>query len=331
MCGDRMADRNLFGHHSTTDDVLDGIDLTGKRALVTGGASGIGAETVRALASKGAEVIIAARNEEFARKVMADVTAATGNDKIDFLFLELASLAKIKASAEEFLSRFDSLDLLINNAGIMACPLEQTEDGFELQFGSNHIGHFYFTNLIMPALINAAPSRIISLSSLGHRTSPIVFDDIHYENRPYEKWQAYGQAKTANALFAVGLNSRFAEKGVEAFAVHPGVIATRLGRHMTQEDFDRILSENPPSKNDGEGKSTGGMKSVEQGAATSCYAATAPELSGKGGAYLENCHIAEQVEDGSTIRGGVRHFACDPEAAEKLWLASEDMVGSKFA
>ena len=326
-----MTDRNSFGHHSTSDDVLHGIDLSGKRALVTGGASGIGAETVRALAAKGAEVIIAARNKEYANKVKADVITLTGNDKIEFLFLELASLAKIKASADEFLNRFDSLDLLFNNAGIMACPLDQTEDGFEMQFGSNHIGHFYFTNLIMQALIKAAPSRVISLSSLGHRTSPVVFEDIHYENRPYEKWEAYGQAKTANALFAVGLNKRFAVKGVEAFAVHPGVIATRLGRHMTKEDFDRILSENPPSKGDGEGKSTGGMKSVEQGAATSCYAATAPELSGYGGAYLENCHIAEQVPDDSTIRGGIRQFACDPMVAEKLWDVSEIMVGEKFA
>ena len=326
-----MTDRNSFGHHSTSDDVLQGIDLSGKRALVTGGASSIGAETVRALAAKGAEVIIAARNKEHANKVKADVITLTGNEKIEFLFLELASLAKIKASADEFLSRFDSLDLLFNNAGIMACSLDQTEDGFEMQFGSNHIGHFYFTNLIMQALIKAAPSRVISLSSLGHLTSPVVFEDIHYENRPYEKWEVYGQAKTANALFAVGLNKRFAVKGVEAFAVHPGVIATRLGRHMTKEDFDRILSENPPSKDDGEGKATGGMKSVEQGAATSCYAATAPELSGHGGAYLENCHIAEQVPDDSTIRGGIRQFACDPIVAEKLWDVSEIMVGEKFA
>ena len=326
-----MTDRNSFGHHSTSDDVLQGIDLSGKRALVTGGASGIGAETVRALAAKGAEVIIAARNKEHANKVKADVITLTGNEKIEFLFLELASLAKIKASADEFLSRFDSLDLLFNNAGIMACSLDQTEDGFEMQFGSNHIGHFYFTNLIMQALIKAAPSRVISLSSLGHLTSPVVFEDIHYENRPYEKWEVYGQAKTANALFAVGLNKRFAVKGVEAFAVHPGVIATRLGRHMTKEDFDRILSENPPSKDNGEGKATGGMKSDEQGAATSCYAATAPELSGHGGAYLENCHIAEQVPDDSTIRGGIRQFACDPIVAEKLWDVSEIMVGEKFA
>ena len=326
-----MTDRNSFGHHSTTDEVLEGIDLTGKRALVTGGASGIGAETVRALASKGAEVIIAARSQEHAEKVKAKVTAGTGNDKIEFLFLELASLSKLKTSADDFLSRYDSLDLLINNAGIMACPQDKTEDGFELQFGSNHIGHFYFTNLIMPALLKAAPSRIISLSSLGHRASPIVFSDIHYENRDYEKWEAYGQAKTANALFAVELNKRFADRDVEAFAVHPGVIATRLSRHMTQEDFDRILNENKPSKdNDGEGKSTGGMKTVEQGAATSCFAATAPELTGKGGAYLENCHIAERVPDDSNMHGGIRHFAYDAAAAEKLWTVSEEMVGQKF-
>lgn len=319
-----------FNNQSTTDEVLDGLDLHSKRVLVTGGASGLGAETVRAMAAKGAEVIIAARNEQAANEVKVSIVESTGNDKIEFLHLELASLAKIKASAADFNARFDRLDILINNAGIMACPFDKTEDGFELQFGSNHIGHFYFTNLIMPALLKAAPARVVSLSSLGHRASPIVFDDIHYEERAYEKWQAYGQAKTANALFAVGLNARFADKGVEAFGVHPGVIATNLARHITEEDIQRIVDENKEMKKDPANAGRGGIKSVEQGAATSCYAATAPELTGKGGAYLEDCGLAEKVPDDTSFRGGVRGFAIDPEAAEKLWAASEAMVGQKF-
>ena len=322
-----------FDKNSSADEVLEGIDLTGKRALVTGGASGLGEETVRALAAKGAEVIIAARNKAKADTVIASVSESTGNRNIGFLALELGSLKKIEASAKEFLNRYDSLDLLINNAGVMACPFDRTEDGFELQFGSNHIGHFYFTSLIMPTLLKSGNARIVSLSSMGHRASPIVFDDINYENRPYEKWQAYGQAKTANALFAVGLNNRFSAKGIEAFSVHPGVILTPLSRHLTQEDIDRIAnSSNQNNDSDNpENADQSGVKTVAQGAATSCYAATAPELSGKGGAYLENCNIAEILPGNSTETHGVRDFAIDSDAAEKLWQASENMVGQQFS
>ena len=203
---------STFNHQSTADDVLEGIDLTGKRALVTGGASGIGAETVRALAARGAEVIIAARNQQQADAVQASVTAATGNQNIAIVSLDLGSLTKIEAAAADFLARFDGLDLLINNAGVMACPYGMTEDGFELQFGSNHIGHFYLTQLLMPALLTGAPSRVVALTSMAHRMSPVVFDDIGYKQRTYEKWQAYGQSKTANALFAVGLTARYANR-----------------------------------------------------------------------------------------------------------------------
>ncbi len=319
-----------FNNKSTTDAVLDGIDLTGKRILVTGGASGLGEETVRALAVRGAEIIIAARNMAKAEEVKAAIIASTGNDKIALLALELASLKKIEEAAQAFLARYDRLDVLINNAGIMACPFDKTEDGFELQFGSNHIGHFYFTNLIMPALIKAAPARIVSLSSLGHRASPVMFDDINYENRPYEKWAAYGQSKTANALFAVGLNARFAAKGVEAFSVHPGVIMTPLARHMTKADIERLTRENEAAQKKPGNAGRGGIKTVEQGAATSCYAATAVELKGQGGAYLEDCAIAERVADDSEMRGGVRDYAINTHNAERLWTVSEQMVGQRF-
>ncbi len=315
-----------FDHQSTADDVLAGMDLSGKRVLVTGGASGIGAETVRAMAAKGAQVIIAARNLENAGQVKASVVAATGNQNIDILFLELGSLAKIGASAAEFLARYESLDVLINNAGIMACPQGQTEDGFELQFGSNHIGHFYFTQKLMPALLKADSARVVALSSMAHRMSPVVFDDIQYQHRPYEKWQAYGQSKTANILFAVGLNERYADQGVEAFAVHPGAIATPLGRHLGEEEIQALIDANKTSANNPEDVERSGIKSVEQGAATSCYAATASELSGKGGVYLEDCGIALQVSDDPNFRGGVREYALDLANAQRLWEITEELI-----
>ena len=179
-----------FNHQSTADDVLEGINLQDKRVLVTGGASGIGAETVRAMAAKGAEVIIAARNQLQAEEVQAAAVAATGNQNISIVSLDLASLVKVDAAAREFLQRFDRLDVLINNAGVMACPFDKTVDGFELQFGSNHLGHFYLTKLLMPALLNAGSARVVALTSMAHRMSPVVFDDLQYERRGYEKWQA---------------------------------------------------------------------------------------------------------------------------------------------
>jgi len=317
-----------FNHQSTADDVLAGMDLSSKRVLVTGGASCIGAETVRAMAAKGAQVIIAARNLDAAGEVKASVVATTGNENIDVMFLELGSLAKIRASAAEFLARYESLDILINNAGIMACPHGQTEDGFELQFGSNHIGHFYFTQKLMPALLKAGSARVIALSSMAHRMSPMVFDDIQYQSRPYEKWQAYGQSKTANILFAVGLNDRYAEQGVEAFAVHPGAIATPLGRHLAEKEIQALVEANKTSANNPEDKEQGGIKTVEQGAATSCYAATAPALAGKGGVYLEDCGIATQVSDDPNFRGGVRDYALNSADADRLWEITEELIRS---
>jgi NAD(P)-dependent dehydrogenase (short-subunit alcohol dehydrogenase family) len=314
-----------FNHQSTADDVLAGMDLSSKRVLVTGGASGIGAETVRAMAAKGAQVIIAARNLDAAGEVKASVVATTGNENIDVMFLELGSLAKIRASAAEFLARYESLDILINNAGIMACPHGQTEDGFELQFGSNHIGHFYFTQKLMPALLKAGSARVIALSSMAHRMSPVVFDDIQYQSRPYEKWQAYGQSKTANILFAVGLNERYADQGVEAFAVHPGAIATPLGRHLAEEEIQALVAANKTSANNPEDEALSGIKTLVQGAATSCYAATAPGLTGKGGVYLEDCDIA-QVADDPNFRGGVRDYALDSADADRLWKVTEAMI-----
>ena len=327
-----------FDFSSTTDQVLDGIDLSGVSVLVTGAGSGLGAETVRAMAAKGAAITLAGRN----RQQLQAVCDAVGSNNLSILEFDLASYDSITKAAEKFCSDNDSLNILINNAGVMACPYTKTKDGFEMQFGTNHLGHFLFTNLIMPTLLKSASSgadtRIVSLSSLGHRTSPVVFDDICFVNRDYEKWIAYGQSKTANSLFAVGLEQRLADKGVHALAVHPGVIRTNLGRHMTKEDIEMMskrYSDNDTSDKDPSNKATAtrGMKTVEQGAATQVYAATAPELAGVGGVYLEDNHIAETISSSSAqpdLREGVLDYAIDPDGANELWRISQEMVHTTF-
>ena len=314
------TNRNHFGHDTTTDEVLVGVDLTGKLALVTGATSGLGAETARALASKGAHVVITARNLEKAEKVVSDIKASTGNNNVEFEELELGSLDSIRAFAERFLTKREALNILVNNAGVMACPAGRTKDGFETQFGTNHLGHFLLTGLIAPALLKASPARIVALSSRGHQLSPVDFDDINFEQRPYNKWVSYGQSKTANALHVIELERRLGKRGINAYAIHPGVIQTELSRHMDQADFDMIIS-----------RAGGNLKTktIPAGAATSVYAATAPELEGRGGLYLYDCQIAE-VNDDTSVLDCVRSYAVDPEAARKLWSVSEDMVGQRF-
>ncbi len=314
--------RDNFGHDTTTDEVLAGIDLSGKLALITGGSGGLGAETARALAAHGARVVLTARDIAKGQGVAQQIGESTGNKTVEVEELELGSLASIRNFAERFLSRHNTIDLLINNAGVMACPFGTTTDGFELQFGTNHLGHFLMTGLLTPALINGAPARIVSLSSRGHQMSPVVFDDIPFEHRAYEKWSAYGQSKTANVLFAVELERRLGPKTVHAYAVHPGVIPTDLSRHMVPEDFEFLQKRAP----------TGNLrfKSVEAGAATSVFAATAPELEGRGGVYLEDCGVAE-VNDAEDAVDGVRSYAVDSAAADRLWSLSEELVGQTFS
>ena len=316
-----MIDRNTFAHDTTTDEVLAGIDLTGNVALVTGGSSGLGVETARAFASKGAEVIITARNMAKAEGVVAEIQASTGNTQVSAMELELGSFSSIRAFADRFLAEHDTLHILVNNAGVMACPFDTTEDGFEMQFGTNHLGHFLLTGLLTPALIQGAPSRIVILSSAAHQSSSVVFEDIHYEQRPYHKWESYGQSKSANVLHAVELERRLGAEGVHAYAVHPGVIQTELSRHMMKEDWEMLRSRAAS------GAFT--LKTVAAGAATSVYAATAPELEGRGGFYLHDCQIAD-VNDDETVSGGVRSYAIDPDAAKRLWGISEEMVGQVF-
>ena len=227
----------------------------------------------------------------------------------------------MRAASADILAAHPSINLLINNAGVMACPLLRTAQDFEMQFGTNHVGHFLFTCLLAPALVAGAPARVVNLSSAGHKFADFNFDDPNYQSREYEKWQAYGESKTANALFSVGLDARLKDKGVRAYAVHPGVIMTELSRHMDESDF-ATLSERSPA---GEELV---FKSVEQGAATSVFAATAIELAEKGGIYLENCQIAAPAVQGSG--SGVESYALDPAAAERLWTLSEALVGQSF-
>ena len=314
-----MRDAATFGPTTTTDEVLDGIDLGGKVAVVTGGSSGLGQETARALAAHGAEVTLTARDVPKGEAVAAGIRASTGNQRVGVESLELGSLAAVRAAAERLLATLPRIDLLIDNAGVMACPVAKTADGFELQFGSNHLGHFVFTCMLVPALRRSPASRVVCLSSRGHHIAPVDFDDLSFERRPYDKWQSYGQAKTANVLFAVELDRRLGSRGTRAFAVHPGAIVTELGRHLQPEDIQYLQTRSRGMQ----------FKTVEQGAATSCFAATAPELDGRGGVYLEDCHVAE-VNDAPDALEGVKSYALDRKNAARLWEVSERLVGQRF-
>lgn len=317
-----MSDRANFGHDTTTDQVLEGIDLTDSRALVTGGTAGLGVETARTLAAHGAEVTLTARDMARGEAIAAEIRETTGNQAVDVMELELGSLASVRSFTDAYLARYDSLNILINNAGVMACPELRTEDGFELQFGTNHLGHFLMTNRLVPALLKGSPARVVALSSRAHHMAPVDFDDLDFTGRGYNKWAAYGQSKTANILFAVALDARLRSHGVRVYAVHPGVIETELSRHMDDEDRAMI---NARAEQIGNWT----LKSVAAGAATSVYAATAPELENQGGAYLEDCGVAP-IENESTSHG-VRAYALEQSTAERLWQVSEDLVGESFS
>jgi NAD(P)-dependent dehydrogenase (short-subunit alcohol dehydrogenase family) len=314
-----------YGADTTTDEVIAGIDLSGKLALVTGASAGIGVETVRALASAGAEVVMAVRDTAKGEKAAEQIRESVPAAQLEIRELDLASLESVRAFGTRFRSEHDSLDLLINNAGVMACPPGQTADGFELQIGTNHLGHFALTAELLPALRKAAAAgsdvRIVNLSSRGHMRGGINFDDPHFRSREYDKFEAYGQSKSANILFTVELEKRLAAAGIHSFAVHPGVIATELSRHLTRDDFKAMASRAPA------GALT--LKSIPAGAATSVWAATSPDLAGTGGRYLEDVHVAEVANEGRTE--GVAPHAIDTDVAERLWTWSEDQIGQAVA
>lgn len=307
----------------TAEEVIAGHDLTGFETVVTGGYSGIGLETSRALAAAGARVVIAGRDAEKGASAATELIEATGNDKIVSRPLDLTSLASIAAWTTGHVATGKPLHILVNNAGVMAPPLSRTADGFELQMGVNHLGHFAFTVGLLPCLREAGRARVISVSSSAHRRADIDFDDPHYLRRPYEAFAAYGQSKTANALFAVAFSARYADEGLTANAVMPGAIRTPLQRHMTQamlQDRGWI---------DGAGRSVdAGWKSPTQGAATSIWAAVAPELDDVAGEYLEDCAIAEPwTQVGPMPRGHYLPRALDADRAESLWQLSRYAIG----
>ncbi|MDP9238204.1 MAG: oxidoreductase [Chloroflexota bacterium] len=308
-----------FGARSTALEVIAGHDLRGRDAIVTGGASGIGIETVRALATAGARVVIAARDKAKAESVAAMLRQDTGNPAIEAELLDLASLASVRAFVDRRLAKDRPLHILINNAGIMAPPLSYTEDGFESQFGTNHIGHFALTVGLLPALKAAGAARVVSLSSIGHRRSGMHFDDLNFRERPYDPFMGYGQSKTANALFAVGLTEQHAADGITSNAVMPGGILTGLQKHMSREEQMAL------GWFDESGKVNERFKSTAQGAATSIWAAVAPELEGVGGRYLEDCAIAKPWTEEQPMSGYLP-YALHADDARKLWSVSEELI-----
>ena len=317
-----------FGEKSTTEDVLAGIDLTGKRVLVTGVSAGLGVETARALVAHGAEVVGAARDVAKAERATTEVRAAAeaGKGAFSIVELDLASLASVRACADALNADGRSFDVIIANAGVMVPPFGHTADGFETQFGTNHLGHFVLINRIAPLLKHGG--RLVNLSSAGHRYSDVDLDDPNFERTPYEPWIGYGRSKTANVLFAVEFDRRHRDRGVRATAVHPGGIQTELGRHMDEGQMAALVA----SINEtaaAAGTPAFEFKTIPQGAATSVWAAVVADPADVGGKYCEDCHVAE-LQEGEGIRGGVRAYALDADHAKALWAKSEEMVGERF-
>jgi NAD(P)-dependent dehydrogenase (short-subunit alcohol dehydrogenase family) len=312
-----------FGARTQAGEVVEGIDLHGKTAIVTGAAAGLGVETVRALASAGASIVMPVRSRAKGEAVAAEVRASTGNNAVEVADMDLEDFASVRAFADGFVARGGALDILINNAGIMATPERRIAGGFESQFGANHLGHMLMTCHLAPAL--APQARVVALSSIGHRRSPVNFDDPNFEHRPYDKWEAYGQAKSANSLFAIGLNRRLEPKGINAYAVHPGGIMTELQRDLSQEEMKAF------GWIDDAGRLNDRFKTTAGGASTSTWCATSPLLAAGGGVYCEDCNIAVATPPDDPSFAGVRPWAIDPEAAERLWLLSERLLGESFA
>jgi NAD(P)-dependent dehydrogenase (short-subunit alcohol dehydrogenase family) len=316
-----------FGATSTTDEVLEGVSLSGKRVLVTGVSAGLGVETARALAAHGAQVVGAARDLAKAKAATAGVHASAANGGgLKLVALDLASLASVRACADALVAGGKPFDLVIANAGVMATPFGKTADGFETQFGTNHLGHFVLVNRI--ASLMKPGSRLVNLSSAGHRYSDVDLDDPNFERTAYDPWAAYGRSKTANILFAVEFDRRHKADGMRATAVHPGGIHTELSRHIGEEGIKQLMERiNAATRAAGEPDFK--FKTVPQGAATTVWAGAVAEANEVGGRYCEDCHVAE-IEPNPAKRAGVRPYALDLKTAEALWAKSEAMVGERF-
>ncbi|HET6474148.1 MAG TPA: oxidoreductase [Pseudomonadales bacterium] len=313
-----------FGARTLAEQVIEGIDLGGKTAIVTGASSGIGIETVRALATAGARVVMPVRAREKGEEVAAEIRASTGNKAVWVATMDLADFDSVRAFADGYAKSGAPLHILVNNAGIMATPERRIMGGIEAQFGTNHLGHMLLACLLAPALRKSAPSRIVELTSIGHRRSPVIFDDPNFERRPYDKWEAYGQAKTANSLFAVEINRRLEHDGVTAYAVHPGGIMTALQRDLSSEEIRAF------GWVDEHGNVNARFKTPSGGASTSVWCATSPLLAYGGGVYCEDCNVATAVGADDPSFAGVRPWAIDPTAARSLWTLSERLLGARF-
>jgi len=321
-----------FGETSTTDEVLAGVDLKGKRFLVTGVSSGLGVETARVLVTHGAEVVGAARDlakaEGATVQVRAEAKAHGG--RFELIELDLASLKSVRVCADRLLAAGKAFDVIIANAGVMAAPFGHTADGFETQFGTNHLGHFVLVNRIASLL--KAGGRLVNLASSGHRFSNVSIDDPGFEKTPYDPWAAYGRSKTANVLFAVEFDRRHRERGIRAAAVHPGGINTELARHLPAGQIEAMVAQ-INQQLAAEGKASFDFKTIPQGAATSVWAAVVAGADEVGGQYCENCHVGQRLADGvvnSVHSEGVCSYALDPQNAKALWKKSEEMVGETF-
>ena len=323
---------NVLGATATTEDVLAGIDLRGKRILVTGVSAGIGVETARSLAAHGANVVGAARDLAKAEAATAQVRkdAKANGGSFELVALDLANLKSVRSTAKVLLDKGEFFDVVITNAGVMATPFGHTADGFETQFGTNHLGHFVLVNRIAPLI--RAGGRLINLASSGHRYSNVDLDDPNFERTPYEPFVAYGRSKTANILFAVAFDQRHRERGVRAAAVHPGGIKTELGRHMDEGHLQAMIDQ-INAQLAAAGTAPFQWKTTPQGAATSVWAGVVAPADEVGARYCENCHVSQIVPDNVTLSiatEGVRSYALDPKNAEALWKKSEELVGESF-
>ena len=332
MAEGSVAASRTFGATSTTEEVLSGVNLRGKRILVTGASAGLGVETARSLAAHGAQVVGAARDLKKAEGATAQVRkdAAAGGGSFELIELDLGNLKSVRACADALLAKGEPFDVVIANAGVMATPFGHTADGFETQFGTNHLGHFVLVNRIAPLI--RAGGRLINLSSAGHRYSNVDLQDPNFETSPYEPFVAYGRSKTANILFAVAFDKRHRERGVRAAAVHPGGIRTELGRYTDPGRLEKIIGQ-INEQLAAQGKGPFQWKTIPQGAATSVWAGVVAPADEIGARYCENCHVGNIVPDEATITvvsEGVRAYAVNPTTAEALWKKSEEMVGESF-
>lgn len=316
-----------YGAETTTDEVLEGIDLTGRRVVITGASSGLGEEAARALSAHGASVALLARSAEKLEGAAERIRSRVPEADLELGIVDLSSFASIRSFADGYLADHDAIDLLINNAGVMACPEGRTADGFELQFGTNHLGHFLLTALLFDAVLAGDQPRVVNLSSAGHATANVDLDDVNFERTPYTPWVAYGRSKTANALFSRGLASRYGDAGLLSFSVHPGGIMTDLGRHLDDALIQEMI-DNSKARAEAHGEEGGfAFKTLEAGAATEVWACVAP-LADHNGSYLADCQVGEL--GGNPNRTGYEPYLLDDATADRLWTLSEEWVGQSF-